>query len=388
MLFGETSQIGIRIFIEWNSSSAVWEIDTLQFDSTRASLYGQDYVTVTTLSPVDGPNFCAWTIDGTDLVIYLNAVEVRRLSLSTTGSPSAFAGGLQVVKGLSNRGNATSHVAIYTSPLSLSDIEAIYEAGLGYTPELSSARLTRVLDEVLWPSAWRDIETGDQPVGAYLPESLSASRYFPQVDDAEQGSLFVNRDGDVEFRSRTTAGVANIVGLFDDSSIDLPFANVSVDANTVDAIRNNIVVNYVNGSTISTDSASVAAYGQATETIDARLVDDASVAQSIGDSRLARTKDPRTRITRLDVNVRTDPAGIVPVVAALDLSDDVTVSLTPTGVGDPLWRAVRVQGIQHTVTPQSWDVALYLAPGPINTNGPLLILDDDTYGELDNNKLG
>jgi len=388
MLFGETSQIGIRIFIEWNSSSAVWEIDTLQFDSTRASLYGQDYVTVTTLSPVNGPNFCAWTIDGTDLVIYLNAVEVRRLSLSTTGSPSAFAGGLQVVKGLSNRGNATSHVAIYTSPLSLSDIEAIYEAGLGYTPELSSARLTRVLDEVLWPSAWRDIETGDQPVGAYLPESLSASRYFPQVDDAEQGSLFVNRDGDVEFRSRTTAGVANIVGLFDDSSIDLPFANVAVDAHTVDAIRNNIVVNYVNGSTISTDSASVAAYGQATETIDARLIDDAAVAQSIGDSRLARTKDPRTRITRLDVNVRTDPAGIVPVVAALDLSDDVTVSLTPTGVGDPLWRAVRVQGIQHTVTPQSWDVALYLAPGPINTNGPLLILDDDTYGELDNNKLG
>jgi len=33
-------------------------------------------------------------------------------------------------------------------------------------------------------------------------------------------------------------------------------------------------------------------------------------------------------------------------------------------------------------------VSLYLSPGPINTNGPLLVLDDDTYGELDNNKLG
>ena len=179
-----------------------------------------------------------------------------------------------------------------------------------------------------------------------------------------------------------------VVGLFDDSGTDLPFANVTVDAHTVDAIRNNVIVTYANGSTTSTDAGSVAAYGQASQTIDARLVDDATVAQSIGDTLLARAKDPRTRVTRLDINARRDPAGIVPVVAALDLSDDVTVSLTPTGVGSALWRAVRVQGISHRVTPQSWDVSLYLAPGPVNTNGPLMILDDGTYGVLDSNKLG
>lgn len=290
-------------------------------------------------------------------------------------------------------GYALSHVVVYPEAASFSDalagMNARYAVGLSsYSGESSSARLSRVLDEVSWPSAWRDIESGVQQVGAYRPESLAVSRYFPQVDGAEQGSLFVNREGDVEFRSRTTAEGTSIVGLFDDGGVDLPFANVSVDAHTVDAIRNNVIVNYANGSVTSTDAGSVAAYGQATQTIDAKLIDDPAVAQSIGDNLLARTKDPRTRITRLDVNVRTDPANIVPVVTALDLSDDVTVSLTPTGVGASLWRAVRVQGIQHTVTPDRWDVSLYLAPGPINTNGPLLVLDDDTYGELDNNKLG
>jgi len=44
--------------------------------------------------------------------------------------------------------------------------------------------------------------------------------------------------------------------------------------------------------------------------------------------------------------------------------------------------------LSHTITLDRWDVSLYLSPGPINTNGPLLVLDDDTYGELDNNKLG
>ena len=389
MLFGETSQIGIRIFIDWDSSSAVWQIDTLQFDSTRASLYGQDYVTVTTLSPVDGPNFCAWTIDGTDLVIYLNAVEVRRLSLSTTGSPSAFAGGLQVEKGLSNRGNATSHVAIYTSPLSVADIQSMYNAGLGYSPELSSARLDRVLTEAGWPATWRDIETGDQTVGPYTPAEEAAIYYNVQIDSAEQGSLFVNREGDVEFRSRTTANTANIVALFDDADIDLPYNGIQVDAHTIDAIRNNVIVAYADGTTTSTDATSVTNYGLATQNLNAQLIDDADDAKSIGDNFLARTKDPRTRITQLDANLRTDPATMVNVIAPLDLSDDVSVSIQPPGGGDELWRAVRVQGIAHSIGPKSWDVSLYLAPGPINTNGPLLVLNDGNYGKLDSgNKLG
>jgi hypothetical protein len=161
----------------------------------------------------------------------------------------------------------------------------------------------------------------------------------------------------------------------------------------VDAIRNVVQGSFRSRFTDETlsasDATSIAAYGDASESLDLKVFDDRSAAQAVLDARLARTKDPRTRVTRLDVNVRRDPAGLVPVVAALDLSDDVTVSLTPTGVGSALWRAVRVQGISHRVTPQSWDVSLYLAPGPVNTNGPLMILDDAVYGELDStNKLG
>jgi len=88
------------------------------------------------------------------------------------------------------------------------------------------------------------------------------------------------------------------------------------------------------------------------------------------------------------VNVRADTS-MVPTVAALELADDVTVSFTPTGVGDELWRAVRVQGLSHTITLERWDCQLYLAPGPVNTNGPLMLLDDDEYGKLSSgNKLG
>jgi hypothetical protein len=342
--------------------------------------------TTVDLVPQDA-NHIVMTADSTNVMIYVNGSQVYNEPFNGPAVSGVFAGPY-VLMNVYTYVSRMSHVAVYYDTFDAAKVAEHYAAGYGYVGDSTSGRLTRMLDDVSWPAGFRGVETGVQTVGAYRGGGLSVRDYSTQIDGAEQGALFVNREGEIEFRSRSTADVANIVGLFDDSGTDLPFTNVAVDAHTVDAIRNNVIVNYANGSTVSEDSASIAAYGRATETLDAGLIDDDADAQSIGDNLLARTKDPRTRITRLDVNVRSDPAGIVPVVAALDLSDDVTVSLTPTGVGAALWRAVRVQGIQHTVTPETWDVALYLAPGPINTNGPLLVLNDDTYGELDNNKLG
>lgn len=343
-----------------------------------------DYEESRSLNISPGPHFVVLTVDASKAYkVFDLSIDGRSVWAETIDGSGAL---VAVGGAFSLSGSPVSHVAWFSGT---PDLDALYFTGVApFAGELSSVRLERLLDDASWPTALRDIETGVQPVGGYRVVDAVAKDYTTQVDNAEQGSLFVNREGDVEFRSRTTAEAVQVVGLFDDAGTDLPFANVTVDAHTVDAIRNNVIVTYANGSTTSTDAGSVAAYGQASQTIDARLVDDATVAQSIGDTLLARAKDPRTRVTRLDVNVRRDPAGIVPVVAALDLSDDVTVSLTPTGVGSALWRAVRVQGISHRVTPQSWDVSLYLAPGPVNTNGPLMILDDGTYGVLDSNKLG
>jgi hypothetical protein len=388
---GSTTGSRLRLLVEARHNAAVpqWEIYSVRCDDEVAGLYGSSS-SVTSFAPVDGFNhFCA-TRDGSNFLVYLNGSVIRTLALTST-PPGSFSSGDTVgFSAVSGINNTTLGVSTFScgDALSAPQVVAHYNAGLGYTAELSSARLGRALDDAGWPTVWRDVETGVQPVGSYRPASLPAVRYMEQVDNAEQGALFVNREGEVEFRSRTTTDAVQVVGLFDDSGTDLPFANVSVDSNTVDAIRNRVDGQYAVGTVTAIDTTSVAAYGEASESVDLQLIDDPSVAQSIVDARLARAKDPRTRITRLDINVRRDPAGIVPVVAALDLSDDVTVSLTPTGVGSALWRAVRVQGITHRVTPQSWDVSLYLAPGPVNTNGPLLILDDGTYGVLDSNKLG
>ena len=379
----------LLVSIDYTASTTTWAISSLRFDSDVVGLYGSSSSS-TTFTPQQTSNMLTFTLDGTNFLVYLNGSVIRTLSLSNSGSVTVSVDEIYITStyGLPTNTLGISNLVLFDRGLSASEIVDQYNDGLTPAGNVSSQRLDRVLDDAGWPSSWRDIETGVQAVGRYRPSRLSALRYMNQVDNAEQGSLFVNRVGEVEFRSRTTAEAVQVVGLFDDSGTDLPFANVAVDSHTVDAIRNRVDGQYATGVVSAIDSASVVAYSEASESVDLQLVDDPSVAQSIVDARLLRAKDPRTRITRLDVNVRRDPAGIVPVVAALDLSDDVTVSLTPTGVGSALWRAVRVQGISHRVTPQSWDVSLYLAPGPVNTNGPLMILDDAVYGELDANKLG
>jgi len=321
--------------------------------------------------------------DPTKFRVICNNQSLLNATISTGLTPATASDGIS----FDFRG-AVAHFLFYVSLVDSPDIAADLATGFGEFEESTSERLTRALNDASWPAAWRDIDSGVQQVGYYDPSRSLSNTYIGQIEAAEQGALFVNRDGYVRFKNRPNSDVVSPVALFDDDNTDFPFAGVQVDANTVDAIRNIVDGRYKFGTVSAEDSASVAAYGPARESVDLTLIDNPSDARDVVEARLAATKDPRTRVRRLDVNVRADTS-MVPTVAALELADDVTVSFTPTGVGDELWRAVRVQGLSHTITLERWDCQLYLAPGPINTNGPLMLLDDDEYGKLSSgNKLG
>lgn len=370
----------INIQLAWDSSAGSWYVNSLFFVSNEFNLYGLDTTNVT-FTPFDGMSHCVFSLQGSTFKVWIDGTLAHSVAC-TTGSKNQT--GTQIgLSAASIAGEiiATSNIAVYTSELSDADVANHYDAKDGHAGELSSARLTRTLDDAGWPSSWRSIETGVQTVGSYRPEELPARNYLEQIQVAEQGELFVNRSGYVQLLNRTTAESANIDALFDDNGTDLPFVRVEVDANTVDAIRNSVAVGYATDTVIVEDSTSVAAYGRAQEFLDARLIDDPTTAEAIGQVVLDKSKDPRTRVRRLEVNVRSQPS-MVPTVAQLELGSDVVVAFTPTNVGAELWRAVRVQGISHRITPDSWTCGLYLAPGPVSTNGPLFVLDDDTYGKL------
>lgn len=361
-------------------------LNTIQYYTDSVG-HTDSSLTSPSLTP-QSANHIVVTANSTNVLMYLNGSLVYNQPFNNTAQTWSASYDFSQVN-LYIYANRFAHVSVYYDTFDAAKVADRYAAGFGYTGELSSARLARTLDDAGWPTAWRDIETGVQTVGAYRPGGLSANNYTEQIGNAEQGGLIVNRDGYVAFTNRDTADTVNVVASFDDTENHLPFTGVSVDANTVQAVRNSVRARYASSSLTVEDASSVAAYGRASKTLDIRLIDDPAVTESIAEIVLQRSKNPRTRIKQLDINLRSDTAALLPVLTQMELMDDVTVAFTPTNVGDPLWRAVRVQGVRHRITGSRWSTRLYLDPGPISTNGPLIVLDDAVYGKLsDGNKLG
>jgi hypothetical protein len=74
---------------------------------------------------------------------------------------------------------------------------------------LSSARLTTVLARpelggtAVWPSTMRKISTGVAILGDYdVPEGTNALSYLQEIEKAESGRLFIDKEGRIVFRSR------------------------------------------------------------------------------------------------------------------------------------------------------------------------------------------
>lgn len=372
----------------WNSSTQEWSVSQYRLEKESPDTYANAGGTV--IDPIEGMNHVVMTKDGSTLKFYLNGTLVTSTAIGTgQTNPYESTPFVKFSSGTDTDRCPVSHIAVHTSELSSADVTRHYNAGLGFNPESSSVRLGRVLDDAGWPSVWRSIDTGDQQVNNYLPERLPAIRYIDQITTAEQGDIYVNRSGRVESINRTRTNRSIPSAFFDPESGDLPFTAVNLDGNSTDTMRNYVLVTYANGESVAEDLTSINAYGTSSERIDARLIDNGTAAQQVADIRLARAKDPRTRVTQLTVDVRADASQLVDAMAPMELADDVVVAFTPTNVGDPVWRAVRVQGVSHSITPESWTSTLYLAPGSTNVNGALFILNNSTYGELNaGNKLG
>ena len=68
---------------------------------------------------------------------------------------------------------------------------------LGYTDtqELSSARITRLLNGFGWASSLRDISTGDLQVQSGVLLTTNLLTAMKDVESAEQGQFFIGADG-------------------------------------------------------------------------------------------------------------------------------------------------------------------------------------------------
>jgi hypothetical protein len=254
--------------------------------------------------------------------------------------------------------------------------------------ELSNVRLENVLDlpEVNFPAAARDISTGVATLGGAsaftVAQGTNALSYCSQINDAEQGRLFMSRDGVLTFQPRIGNTLSASVADFHDDGTNSKYNALGITFEA-DQVINRAVVQILGSNSPQTaeDLASQAKYFIQTTSITNSLLHNDTAAADLADYLLEG--EPEARYTSVGTSFNMLTTAQKDTLATVDIGQTITIEKTFTsGVGTTeLAQELSVEGIEHVLDLSSGHKVLYFtAPTTIVYE---LILDDAIYGILD-----
>ena len=237
---------------------------------------------------------------------------------------------------------------------------------LGYEDEqeLSSVRISRILDTIQFPSNRRDILTGTKEVISQ-PITTNVLTGLRECETAENGQFFIAKDGKATFRNRdyklSNTKAINVQGIFSNDGSNLPYTNVST------SFDDNEIVNVYewqrSGGTIQykADADSVLRYRAKESNKTTINVSDGDVL-SIIEQKIAETSLPILRIDELTCNPR-ENTSLWEQVLGREFGDRISVKIVNvdgSSFTDELW----IESITHNVNAsnQSWSWTATLSP--------------------------
>ena len=260
--------------------------------------------------------------------------------------------------------------------------------------QLSSARLSAVLDrpEVDFPLATRDISTGTQTLGGAsaftIPQGTNVLGYCSQINEAEQGRLFMSRDGDLTFQPRIGTTLDPASADFHDDGTEIKYNGLGITFEA-DQVTNRAVVQILgsNNPQIADDTGSQATYFIQTYSITDSLLHSDSAALDLATYLL--DPNPEPRFTSLNTAFAMLSSAQRDTVAVIDIGDTITIekSFAPGTNPASLAQELSVEGIEHSINVNTGHiVTYYTSPTTIVYE---LILDDPTFGIISaDNALG
>jgi hypothetical protein len=250
--------------------------------------------------------------------------------------------------------------------------------------ELSSARLTAVLDlpEVNYPVASRNINTGTQTLGgaaAYtVPEGTNVKAYLNQIQQAEQGRVFMSRTGVLNFDPRIGNTLSGSVADFHDDGTMIPYNNLGITYNA-DQVVNRASIQHLGATVpeVADDLASQAKYLIQTVSITDSLLHNDAAAATLASYLLVG--EPEATFTAVQTDYLMLTTAQRETLALVDIGD--TITITNTIAAGEVAQELSVEGVEHRLDFVSGHrVTYYTAPTVIVYE---FILNDPIYGKLD-----
>lgn len=249
------------------------------------------------------------------------------------------------------------------------------------TAQASGARVEAVLNEAAWPTSSRDIDAGVASLQADTPAAnTNVVDYIQTVTDTEFGAFYMSRAGLATFQDRNT--VQNFTSTTLLGGTGIPISGLSIDYGS-ESLANEITLTRLNGGTASAvGTASQTAYGISELSKTGLLFSTDGQLSDLASYLLSQYKDPKLRISEVTVLMDGLSAAQRGTVAALDVTSPLTVTVSPA-VGSAITQFAVVDRIAHSITPGRHVVTLSMSQAQ-----PSFILDNTTFGQLDDDVLG
>jgi len=253
--------------------------------------------------------------------------------------------------------------------------------------QLSSARVTAVLDlpEVNFPAGQRDIATGTQTLGGSaaftIENGTSVQAYLAAINQAEQGRLFMSREGDLTFDARLGNTLSASVADFHDDGTNIPYSGVGISFQADQVVnRASVTILGSNNPQVADDAASQAQYFIQNQSITNSLLHDDTAALTLANYLLE--PQPIARYTSVQTAFVSLTDAQRDTVAIIDIGQTITIEKTFTsGAGTTeLAQELAVEGVEHNITNSfGHSIALFTSPTVIVYE---LILDDAVFGVI------
>ena len=329
-------------------------------------------------------NFNPQNVNSTFYPLLTPLRKIRVAATTATAQEFLFSGYVDSYKYTYPTGQELGYVDIVCSDafrlFQMANVATVTDATAGQT---TGTRITKILDQVSFPTSMRIIDTGATTVQADPATARTSLAALKAAEFAEQGAFFIRTDGTAEFKDRTdVVGSLAATPIEFNQTIGIPYSDLKY------AFDDKLIVNQasmtrVGGSAqTATNATSSAKYFPHGTTITDMIPETDAQVLNIAKIYVATRAETTIRIDAMTVDLL-DTAVPTNTMIGLDYFDNVKITNVQPD-GSTIVKTLQVQGLAWDITPNSMKCT-------VTTLEPIVegfIVGSSTYGIIGQSIMG
>jgi hypothetical protein len=285
---------------------------------------------------------------GPDVSIYAPSIIPRKALIVELLGERVFTGQIEDWDLQYSRDGDSVSIAKTADAFALISQQA-YSASFVAASALSGEAVFNAASVAGWPLGRVDLDVGTSVIGQNdVAFDTTVLSYLQLISESENGLLFMGKQGSLTFRDRTSALIRTDV-LFSDDGTGIPFTDIEIEYGT-EFLYTRVEVEWTGGQVEAEDLTASEDYGVTTLKV-RTLLGSETDAEDFATFLVERYRQPTVRITGLTVEMRAITPTQQRSLIDLDIGSVVFVRFTPNGIGDPIFRELRIDSIEHAIVP-------------------------------------